>query len=331
MIDVSRFVSTEVYSGEGSLDLSVLGDIKDNERVTGEGSLKLWGPCPACRENGRDSRGEHLVIFPSGAYGCCLYPAEAADLGERDDHLRRIWELAGGKGKLKKPVEVSDSIKAKRQAIKAKGQAIWESIKATPKTLQDLGESLEIPEDPKDHFRQWVRLFDPADLLWVGVKYETREAFARHCFKPADLEKAWGWVQSEGLDLCFRHSWQSTDGGRQKTNYGAKRFFVLEHDKASREEQIALFAYAISEWKWKLLAVLDTGGKGYHAYFDPCGIITMQDQYSAILSSFSADTGVFNLGHTRIPGAVRQKTETNDGGKVQKFVWLSTSLVKEVA
>jgi 5S rRNA maturation endonuclease (ribonuclease M5) len=66
-----------------SLDLSKL------EKVNKKGD-KIIARCPACWESGADETGDHLVIMPSGKFGCCINEGDHA-------HRKRIFELAGVK------------------------------------------------------------------------------------------------------------------------------------------------------------------------------------------------------------------------------------------
>jgi P4 family phage/plasmid primase-like protien len=47
--------------------------------------------CPACRAAGGDHTGDHLLIDPSGRFGCAKYPSDPK-------HRREIWKLAGERG-----------------------------------------------------------------------------------------------------------------------------------------------------------------------------------------------------------------------------------------
>jgi hypothetical protein len=49
---------------------------------------KITAQCPACAEAGADRKGNHLVMYPAGPFGCVAHPADKA-------HLRRIAELVG--------------------------------------------------------------------------------------------------------------------------------------------------------------------------------------------------------------------------------------------
>ena len=48
--------------------------------------------CPACAEDGRDNKGDHLIVFPDGRFGCVVNPVEQEDSAE---HRKRIYALVG--------------------------------------------------------------------------------------------------------------------------------------------------------------------------------------------------------------------------------------------
>lgn len=50
---------------------------------------KTVARCPACAEAGGDRKGQHLIIYPNGKFGCITHPDD-------QKHNRRIWELASG-------------------------------------------------------------------------------------------------------------------------------------------------------------------------------------------------------------------------------------------
>lgn len=71
-------------SASGGVDLSRL----DNVRERG---AKVEAACPACRELGRDSAGDHFFLnLHTGQWGCARNAGDKA-------HRRRIWELVGQK------------------------------------------------------------------------------------------------------------------------------------------------------------------------------------------------------------------------------------------
>jgi hypothetical protein len=50
---------------------------------------KTVARCPACAERGGDTKGNNLVVFKDGKFGCAAYPSDRA-------HNRAILKLAGG-------------------------------------------------------------------------------------------------------------------------------------------------------------------------------------------------------------------------------------------
>jgi hypothetical protein len=71
---------TSSYPKEGNFTL----DLDKLENVI-ERSGKIIARCPACAERGRDSQGNHLVIFDNGAYSCIVGDA---------NHRKKIYQLA---------------------------------------------------------------------------------------------------------------------------------------------------------------------------------------------------------------------------------------------
>ena len=71
---------TSSYPTEGNftLDLNKLDNVVER-------SGKIIARCPACAERGRDSQGNHLVIFDNGAYSCIVGDA---------NHRKEIYQLA---------------------------------------------------------------------------------------------------------------------------------------------------------------------------------------------------------------------------------------------
>lgn len=49
---------------------------------------KQQAQCPVCAAAGADSKGEHLVIYPDGAYGCVANPGD-------EPHRKQIHKLVG--------------------------------------------------------------------------------------------------------------------------------------------------------------------------------------------------------------------------------------------
>lgn len=294
-----------------------------SEVPTAEG-YKLVGPCPACRAIGRDNTGNHLVIYPDGRFGCAAHQANEADWGQREDHLKAVWkalkDVLGGK--IKCPPKASPEVKeAQRRAIQQALKA-WEIIKDKYSgPVSSLGESLDIPTDPKAHFLTFCRFWQEGEVAWVGERYDCNATFQRHLFKPhSEAEKAWEMVQAEGLDHASGFVWKPDADARKKTNALRYRLLVVEHDDATQEEQIALIRAIKEKKNLPLLGVLHSGNKSLHGLFDGSGIDAMSfDKICKFLKAIGADAGSFSRASTRTPGACRKDNQNR-----QRFVWINT-------
>ena len=64
------------------LDISLL----ENIQTLADGRIRAR--CPACAAEGRDNKGEHLMVFSDGRYGCAVHPGDKP-------HRALIARLAG--------------------------------------------------------------------------------------------------------------------------------------------------------------------------------------------------------------------------------------------
>lgn len=55
--------------------------------------------CPACAAEGHDAKGEHLMVFANGKFGCAKEPGDS-------EHRKEIFRLVGD-GKIKRRAGVT--------------------------------------------------------------------------------------------------------------------------------------------------------------------------------------------------------------------------------
>ncbi|MBF8276592.1 MAG: hypothetical protein HW390_1665 [Candidatus Brocadiaceae bacterium] len=77
-----------------SLDIAKLENIKENRS-------HIKARCPACAEQGHDSKGNHLSIDEQGRFTCVLYSGESGK-----GHRKRIFELIGVNRPMSKSIKV---------------------------------------------------------------------------------------------------------------------------------------------------------------------------------------------------------------------------------
>jgi hypothetical protein len=113
-------------------------DIKKLENVSEKPDGKITARCPACAKDGRDRKGDHLIIFPDKKFGCVKYEKDA-------EHRKLIQALAGdGKRQAHVPSKLRAGLMRKaswtrKQIPRAKGSgAVAEDSQSTA-PLQWLG------------------------------------------------------------------------------------------------------------------------------------------------------------------------------------------------
>jgi len=80
------------------------------EKVRTTGGGLIHARCPACAVESGDTKGEHLIIYPDGRFGCCVNPGDK-------QHRKRIFALAGEATKRQvKPVVVVRKASATQSA-----------------------------------------------------------------------------------------------------------------------------------------------------------------------------------------------------------------------
>jgi hypothetical protein len=63
-------------------------NIKKLSNVSEKPDGKVTARCPACALDGKDKKGEHLVLYPDGKFGCVKHPEDAT-------HRKLIHSIAG--------------------------------------------------------------------------------------------------------------------------------------------------------------------------------------------------------------------------------------------
>lgn len=111
-------------------------DLKKLENVKTKADGKVTARCPACAVDGGDRKGEHLVIFPDGKYGCAVF------VGDKD-HNRQIFRLTGqGESRLMPIIEIRKLEIPDSKVIRVLGQSGQKN-----KSLNELADTPVQPPD----------------------------------------------------------------------------------------------------------------------------------------------------------------------------------------
>jgi hypothetical protein len=98
--------------------------------------------CPACAEEGKDQKGQHLFIGPDGKFGCILFPG-----AEGAGHRKRIWELVGAKEDVKVKSFVVNG-REEGKGFEIRGRSVKASLMRPFGTVgTPLAESIRVAKD----------------------------------------------------------------------------------------------------------------------------------------------------------------------------------------
>lgn len=166
----------------------------------------------------------------------------------------------------------------------------------------------------KKHWSLLLSLFDPNDVVWIGSEvYHTGNPSYQNNFRTAS-----NWMQKHhapGTYIC-PSTFNPGVYSRSNTNVKDRRFLVVESDILSKDEVGSVFKWMMQEGH-HLRAVVDTGGKSLHGWFDypnPALIPQLKDD----LTIFGCDPAMFTPSQAvRLPGVRR------NSHKVQELIYLA--------
>lgn len=176
-------------------------------------------------------------------------------------------------------------------------------------------------------------LFEPADLVWIGERYEP--GIPCKTIKTAeswiDYFRNGGATAPHIIINPLNGTPAPTKSGDKNSlrgdgNAAAFRYCLVEFDTLSREDQIRFW----SAVKLPIIALTDSGGKSIHAWLDvqKLAIINTSEQwlsgvkghlYDRILTPLGVDGACSNPARlSRLPGYYRAEKQ-----KYQRLLWLS--------
>lgn len=311
-------------------------DISKLEKVRRQASGKVVARCPACAEEDSDRTGNHLVIFPDGKYGCVAHPGDS-------EHRRRIFAFVGRAGDMD-PARLRQWRQARagegrrqfhrKQLVCAARKHRHELIKAHRWHPDDVWEDSPqridgdlVASCPK-HFL--ASLFDRQAILWTGEVHESGSELHRDRWMTCE-----SWYAQEGRvgPMTTPATWQAGTASRSAVNVLEAPFTVLDFDgfdgvqprtkeEVSRhfEDSLAMVRWLRESQSWNLAAILHTGGKSIHAWFEtpPSEVMhSLRDASEAL----GVDSGLVGRPEhpCRLPGQIHAKT-----GQMSRVLWLQT-------
>lgn len=332
-----------------SLDLSKLD-------VGAESPDCIISRCPACAEDDRDSRGEHLIIYPEGQFACAAFQGDAGE-----EHRKRIWELAGLRTPSSRPPRRrilepltgrrvpgpdprgEDTLDALQWRMEAgrKTAAEWASI--LPRIVEDFrwtpqqanAESAPIPKSPLQQFRLFPRLFRPDDVIFFGHRYAKGRQFfrsARAWAELAELPYDSNDYAPDG-ELSYDHAslWTYRPGSNSKAESSrlTLRYRTLEIDGAPLEVQMAVINFARRALGLWIAFIVHSGRSSLHAIVDRRSLRGREQKIERALTGYLLTGGLggdgqsWLLGTTRTPGVRRNIDDKTSARRQQSVLWIN--------
>ncbi len=163
-----------------------------------------------------------------------------------------------------------------------------------------------IPAMPAEQWRMHLGLFAPEDVVWIGDIFDSGKPEHTASFRRREE-----WTSFESAPGSFTCPAVFKEGSfaRSNDNVLARRFLVVESDILKKDEVGAIFRWLKEQARLRLRAIVDTGGKSLHGWFDYPGEAEMAD-LRLILPEWDCDPKLFTPSQpVRLAGAFR--TEKN--------------------
>jgi hypothetical protein len=294
----------------------------ENVRQTGN---KLTARCPACHEIGADRTGQHLAYWPdTGKFACAANPGDKP-------HRQRIWQLVGAPDARTESFRPSRAEGACRQeeaaharhreALAAAARRDASRIFSMDWPPEDIWhESPVILDSAEPDWRLLLgSLFPPEAVIWIGEPTDSGPGHELHFQRWPD------WFDSYPAEppcpMTCPDTFQPGSFSRCAASVYSSPFLVVEADEAigqkpttpaERAENIrrnlCVLHWLKEELDWSLRAIIHTGGKSCHGWFDrppEQHIRELKD----IAPALGIDASVFSPAHpVRLPGVRHEKT-----------------------
>jgi hypothetical protein len=266
----------------------------------------------------RTARKDCLVYLSPGKAPSvhCFHSSCSSAIQEANFRLRSTIGKAeaGSRPSLPKRrrVEIDRKEQARMALIqKAKGlsKVIMERFAWAPEEAWT-SSPVSSSDQEKDH-QLLLSLFNADDRIWIGNKPED----SGH---ERNFRTAAEWMAKDRAPGNFTCPATFTDCAinRSNSNVKTRRFLVVESDELTTVEQCSVYRWLNESGIMKLRALVSTGGKSVHAWFDFPREETLAE-LRIILPALRFDPRLFTASQPcRLPGAFRKEK-----GRWQSLIW----------
>ena len=281
--------------------------------------------CPGAALHSSPTHKKHCTIFLDGAPTIhCFHSSCQSAVANANFRIRSTIGKERFGSKPYTPTLAEQLIRGERGRKKREEEKLIAMTKASLPLIvkkfygspADLWEAspVRLLDGPADDWRMLLHLFPPHSIVWIGDIRDSAgeskpgwlKARAREHFRRVE-----DWLDLNGTPrgpLICPNIFVQGSASRCKSNVTSKPFLVVESDVLSHEESIAVIFFL--KQKYRLRAVIDTGGKSLHAWFDhpPDEDIP---QLKTVLAHLGCDPAMFTASQAvRLAGVPRYSTDT---------------------
>lgn len=150
-----------------------------------------------------------------------------------------------------------------------------------------------------------TKLFKLKDVVWIGNVFDSGEERGKDHFK---LVEEWLNMRNIPGEFISQSTYTIDALSRCDENVIDRKYLVIESDFLTKNETCAVFRY-LEEGGLTLRAIVDTGGKSLHGWFDWPGSVSVSE-WKAIAVGLRCDPATFRYSiPVRLPGIIRKNTK----------------------
>ncbi len=278
--------------------------------------------------------GEHWHTTPNAQSDCKLYNnghgffqihCHHTSCRHRVEHVNRVLPgFANQRTQTTRPRHSGEAYPSSDQSESDKAEMAreaWVEIRKKYHWSRDeivAASDDAINEPVEQHHYQIFGLFQNEDLVWCGRDiWDTGSPKHRVRFRPT--EEWLAEAVAPGSFTCGS-TFKSGTYSRSVVNIAERKFLIVESDTLSHDEIGSIFRWLDKAIGVRLRAVIDTGGKSLHGWFDhPSPAVTRQ--LKNWLPRLGCDPALFNpVQPCRLPGALRPGS---DKPRYQRLIFVA--------
>lgn len=249
----------------------------------------------------------------------CLHERCGEVVAETNKDLRQAlkasgWEAPPLSDEQRERLNRKDHLETVAKRLSGAKHFVYDEYAWPVERIEVESEDAIWPDKDPDQFL-WS-LFNPEDTIWTGHPFQTgfqhKSRFQQTNF----------WTRNQTGPFICPNPLVPGSNRRSTDCLTDRRYFVIECDTASddpdenRNRCGAVFKYAMHVQDLKLRAVVDSGNKSLHGWFEYPGDVKY-DWCRKVLPVLGADPATMRLSQpVRCPGVVR------DNGNLQRLLWL---------